>query len=379
MAKYKLEYIWLDGYKPVPNLRGKTQIKEFDSFPKLEELPMWGFDGSSTQQAEGRSSDCMLKPVAVYPDTTRKQRRARHVRSHDARRQHPAPVQRPRHHPRRSGRLVRLRAGILPLPGRPSARLPRRRLPRLPRARTTPASATRTSATSPARSSRSTSTSASTPASTTKASTPKWPRASGNSRSSAKAPRTPPTKCGSPATSCIRLCEKYGVDVNTTASRSATPTGTAPACTPTSPPTYMREIGGKDYFEALMAAFDKYKDEHIAVYGPDNHLRLTGLHETAVDRQVQLRRRQPRRLHPRPAQLREQRLQGLPRRPPSELPGRSLQDRLADPQDHRRSAHRRQVGRRLSEAIRPPGSPWFTVDPSGRNRSGGSLHFDDDR
>ncbi len=39
-------------------------------------------------------------------------------------------------------------------------------------------------------------------------------------------------------------------------------------------------FGGKDYFEALMAAFDKYKNEHIAVYGPDNHLRLTGLHET---------------------------------------------------------------------------------------------------
>ena len=29
-----------------------------------------------------------------------------------------------------------------------------------------------------------------------------------------------------------------------------------------------------------MAAFDKFKNEHIAVYGPDNHLRLTGLHET---------------------------------------------------------------------------------------------------
>ena len=29
-----------------------------------------------------------------------------------------------------------------------------------------------------------------------------------------------------------------------------------------------------------MAAFEKNVDEHIAVYGPDNHLRLTGLHET---------------------------------------------------------------------------------------------------
>ena len=55
MAKYKLEYIWLDGYEPVANLRGKTQVKEFAKFPKIEELPMWGFDGSSTRQI-GRAS-----------------------------------------------------------------------------------------------------------------------------------------------------------------------------------------------------------------------------------------------------------------------------------------------------------------------------------
>src|SRR5271170_6659888 len=71
MTKYKLEYIWLDGYTPTPNLRGKTQIKEFASFPTLDQLPLWGFDGSSTMQAEGRSSDCVLKPVALYPDATR--------------------------------------------------------------------------------------------------------------------------------------------------------------------------------------------------------------------------------------------------------------------------------------------------------------------
>jgi hypothetical protein len=28
MAKYKLEYLWLDGYEPGPNLRGGTQVKE---------------------------------------------------------------------------------------------------------------------------------------------------------------------------------------------------------------------------------------------------------------------------------------------------------------------------------------------------------------
>jgi len=48
---------------------------------------------------------------------------------------------------------------------------------------------------------------------------------------------------------------------------------------------YIREVGGKGYLEALMAAFEKYIPEHIAVYGPDNHLRLTGLHETqAIDK-----------------------------------------------------------------------------------------------
>ncbi|HVS86316.1 MAG TPA: hypothetical protein VHD91_11860, partial [Gaiellaceae bacterium] len=45
---------------------------------------------------------------------------------------------------------------------------------------------------------------------------------------------------------------------------------------------HMREVGGEEYFEALMAAFDDAKEQHIAVYGPDNHLRLTGLHETAA-------------------------------------------------------------------------------------------------
>ncbi len=72
MTKYRLEYIWLDGKKPVPELRGKTLIKEFAQPPKLADMPNWGFDGSSTMQAEGKSSDCVLKPVALYPDGARK-------------------------------------------------------------------------------------------------------------------------------------------------------------------------------------------------------------------------------------------------------------------------------------------------------------------
>src|SRR5208282_908594 len=71
MTKYKLEYIWLDGKTPVPDLRGKTLIKAFEHPPTLADLPNWGFDGSSTMQAEGHKSDCVLKPVALYPDASR--------------------------------------------------------------------------------------------------------------------------------------------------------------------------------------------------------------------------------------------------------------------------------------------------------------------
>jgi glutamine synthetase len=73
MAKIKLEYLWLDGYEPIPNLRGKTKIVSGDpeNF-SLGDCPLWGFDGSSTQQAEGGDSDCMLKPVALYPDSSRR-------------------------------------------------------------------------------------------------------------------------------------------------------------------------------------------------------------------------------------------------------------------------------------------------------------------
>ena len=69
--KSKLEYIWLDGTEPMQLLRGKTRI-EADFSGKLEDCPMWSFDGSSTNQAEGGSSDCLLKPVAIFPDPQRK-------------------------------------------------------------------------------------------------------------------------------------------------------------------------------------------------------------------------------------------------------------------------------------------------------------------
>ncbi|MCA9212897.1 MAG: glutamine synthetase beta-grasp domain-containing protein [Planctomycetales bacterium] len=66
----KLEYIWLDGYKPEPSIRSKTKIvKSEPSSPA--DCPEWSFDGSSTQQAEGNSSDCLLNAVRMVPDPAR--------------------------------------------------------------------------------------------------------------------------------------------------------------------------------------------------------------------------------------------------------------------------------------------------------------------
>lgn len=72
MAKFKLEYVWLDGYTPEPNLRSKTKvIDRVDYNGELEYCPEWSFDGSSTRQADGHKSDLLLKPVATYPDAGR--------------------------------------------------------------------------------------------------------------------------------------------------------------------------------------------------------------------------------------------------------------------------------------------------------------------
>jgi glutamine synthetase len=74
------EYIWIDGTKPVPKLRSKTKIlpsiieEHHLQFPVLHSsIPVWGFDGSSTKQAEGHSSDCVLIPVRVVIDPLRDQ------------------------------------------------------------------------------------------------------------------------------------------------------------------------------------------------------------------------------------------------------------------------------------------------------------------
>ena len=62
MNRIKAEYIWMDGHKPTQKLRSKTKILD-QIVETVDDLPLWGFDGSSTNQADGNDSDCMLKPV----------------------------------------------------------------------------------------------------------------------------------------------------------------------------------------------------------------------------------------------------------------------------------------------------------------------------
>jgi len=74
-ATLKCEYIWLDG-GDTPQIRSKTRVLNIQSEDEdwklsLSDIPVWGFDGSSTGQATTESSDCVLRPVFACVDSNR--------------------------------------------------------------------------------------------------------------------------------------------------------------------------------------------------------------------------------------------------------------------------------------------------------------------
>ena len=71
MSLIRAEYIWIDGNKPTATLRSKTKILDGPT-SSLEDVPLWGFDGSSTMQAEGHDSDRLLRPIYYVPDPIRR-------------------------------------------------------------------------------------------------------------------------------------------------------------------------------------------------------------------------------------------------------------------------------------------------------------------
>lgn len=74
------EYIWVDGTQPTQKLRSKTKVFTYTNGSKpfeISDIPRWTFDGSSTGQATGDKSDCLLIPIRFILDPTREKNHER--------------------------------------------------------------------------------------------------------------------------------------------------------------------------------------------------------------------------------------------------------------------------------------------------------------
>ncbi|GJD30556.1 Glutamine synthetase [Methylobacterium adhaesivum] len=281
MTKYKLEYIWLDGYTPVPNLRGKTQIKDFDSFPTLEQLPMWGFDGSSTLQAEGGSSDCMLKPVRHFPDSTRKNGVLVmcEVMMPDGVTPHVSNKRatildddgawfgfEQEYFFYKDGRPLGFPTSGYPAPQGPyycgvgykevgsiARKIVEEHLDLCLDAGINHEGINAEVAKG------------------------QW-----EFQIFGKGSKKAADEMWVARYILQRLCEKYEIDIEYHCKPLGATDWNGSGMHANFSTEHLRTVGGKAYFEALMAAFKENLDDHIAVYGPDNHMRLTGKHETAA-------------------------------------------------------------------------------------------------
>jgi glutamine synthetase len=258
-------------------------VVEFPGFPKLAELPMWGFDGSSTRQAEGVESDRALKPVAIFPDSTKRNGVLVmcEVMMPDGTTPHPSNA----------------RSTILDIPkmdvwfgfeqeyflyqdGAPLG---------FPKGRGFPppqgpyyAGVGDDAVGDIAREIVDTHLDLCLNAGIThEGINAEVAKGQWEFQIFGKGSKKAADQMWVARYLLIRLCEKYGVDVNFHCKPLGKDTDWNGSGMHANFSTkYMREVGGKQYFNELMNAFDKYKNEHIAVYGPDNKLRLTGLHET---------------------------------------------------------------------------------------------------
>lgn len=275
-TKFKLEYVWLDGYLPEPNLRGKTKIVSEE--PKsLEDCPIWGFDGSSTLQAEGKSSDCILKPVELYPDSTRKNGYLVmcEVLNPDMT-PHPSNFRatveedddlwiglEQEYFIMENGRPLGFPAEGYPPPqgeyycgagygnvGDIARQFVEEHLEICLDAGINHEGINAEVAKG------------------------QW-----EFQVFEKGSRKIGDDMWMARYILFRLAEKYGFDIELHCKPVRGDwNGSGMHCNFST--KFMREKGGEEYFKKLMDAFEKYANEHIAAYGPDNHLRLTGLHET---------------------------------------------------------------------------------------------------
>ena len=279
MTKFKLEYIWLDGYAPVPNLRGKTLIKEYDSFPSLEDLPDWGFDGSSTMQADGSNSDCVLKPIRVFADPARKNGAlvlcevmnpdgTPHVSNKRATildddgtwfgfeqeyffYKDGRPLGFPEHgYPEPQGKYY---TGVgFKQVGSIARQIVEEHLDMCLDCGINHEGINAEVAKG------------------------QW-----EFQIFGKGSKKAADEMWMARYLLERLTAKYGVDIEYHCKPLGDTDWNGSGMHANFSTEYLRTVGGQDYFEALMKAFEDNLEDHIAVYGPDNHMRLTGKHETA--------------------------------------------------------------------------------------------------
>ncbi|MDB2347216.1 MAG: glutamine synthetase beta-grasp domain-containing protein [Verrucomicrobiales bacterium] len=282
MPKFKLEYLWLDGYTPVANLRGKTMVKEFDSFPSLDQLPEWGFDGSSTLQADGSDSDCILKPASVFPDSTRKNGALVMCE-----------VMLPTGEPHPSNTRANIpddpdawfgfeQEYFLYEDGRPLG-FPKHGYPAPQGGYYTGVGFSNVGdvARQIVEEHLDICLDAGINHEGINAEVAKgqWEFQIFGKGSASAADQVWVARY-----ILARVCESYGVDVEYHCKPLGDTDWNGSGMHANFSTKKMREEGGKEYFEKLMEGFKNNMEEHIAVYGPDNHMRLTGLHETqAID------------------------------------------------------------------------------------------------
>lgn len=77
-----------------------------------------------------------------------------------------------------------------------------------------------------------------------------------------------------------RVAEDYGIDISIAPKLFPEWNGSG-AHTNFSTETMRQGTGGMKYIEDMMAKFAAKHELHISLYGEDNHLRLTGKHETS--------------------------------------------------------------------------------------------------
>ncbi|MCA9192971.1 MAG: glutamine synthetase beta-grasp domain-containing protein [Planctomycetales bacterium] len=274
--KYKLEYVWLDGYLPEPNLRSKTKIVN-KAPSSVEDLDLWGFDGSSTQQAEGHSSDCVLKPVALYPDAGRKNGFLVmcEVLNPDMT-PHPSNFRstvdedpdlwiglEQEYFLMENGRPLGFPADGFPGPQGPYyTGVGYKNVGDIARQVVEDHIDICLDA------------GIELEGINAEVAKGQW-----EFQIFAKGSKKIGDDMWMARYLMMRTTEKYGLDIEWHCKPIRGDWNGSGMHTNFST-KHMREVGGEEYFMKLMAAFEKYMNEHIAAYGPDNHLRLTGLHET---------------------------------------------------------------------------------------------------